>query len=270
MSGEQGDRIEQRLLRGIGGRRLLRMPLHPEHPRDLGLGHARRVHVGHRHLDRFDQAVGAAPAHDEVLTDAIDPLMVMRRAREWARFRGGRQQGPRLGRHRVQGLGVLDRDAVREEAVHVGQVLVQRAAERDVHDLHPPADAEGGDVQSVGGVHQPDLERVPVAFDAVEVLGVGIGSVGGRVDVAAAHQHQAVERLEECFGLAFLTGGDDRRTRSRTAERLEVGRRDAVAAVRPPRHPVVGEVVGHDRDQRPVAHGAASSANRSNTRRPLS
>ena len=58
--------------------------------RELRLGAVRPVHVGNRHLDRLDQAIGTAPAHDEALADAIHPLVVMGRARQWSRLRGGR------------------------------------------------------------------------------------------------------------------------------------------------------------------------------------
>jgi hypothetical protein len=57
-----------------------------------------------------------------------------------------------------EGLGVLDRNAVREQAVHVGRCWCSVPPNAMFMDLHS-ADAERG--RSVGGVHQPDLERIP-------------------------------------------------------------------------------------------------------------
>ena len=69
-------------------------------------------------------------------------------------------------------IGVRDRHAVLQHARHVGEMLVQRAAERDVHHLHAAADRERRQAEPVGGEQQVDLELVAVGLDAVRVLPV--------------------------------------------------------------------------------------------------
>ena len=105
------------------------------------------------------------------LADAIDALVVMRRARRGRRLRSSPQAAARLDRDVVQRLRVHDGHAVLEHPGEVGQVRMQRPAERDVHDLHAAADAEGRHAGSHRLVQQPDLDRVPVGLDAVDVRG---------------------------------------------------------------------------------------------------
>ena len=92
-------------------------------------------------------------------------------------------------------------------------------------------------MQSVGiairsaGVEQRDLGFVAVRLDAVDVLVRG-PAVSRRVDVAAADEQEAVERLEELLRLPLLTGRQDRRPSAGAAERVQVQGRDAVARPR--------------------------------------
>ena len=265
-------------MRRIGGRGFLRMPLDTEHPGDLGFGAVGRVHVRDRQLDGLDQAVGASTAHEEALSEPVDALMMVRGAREWPGLGRGREQGPGFRRHGVERLGALDRHTVLEEAGQIGQVLQQRAPERDVHDLHAAADAQGGQVRAVRRVDERDLDLVTVRFDAVVVLGVGRGPVASGLDVTAAHQHQAVERFEEVVGVACFARRDDGGPRARPAQGIEVWSGNAVASLRPPSDPIVGQVIAHHGHQWPIrgahdeigspAFAAATRTNRSNTSRP--
>ena len=152
-----------------------------------------------------------------------------------------------MGRHRVG-----DRDAVLEQPRDVGEMLVQRAAERDVHHLHAPADGERREAEALRGEQQVDLELVPVDLDAVRVLRVGVSAVAGRMDVAAAHQQQPVERRQDLLGVVRLAGAHDQDARAGSPERVDVRARDAVAAVGPSRDATGSQVIADDRDQRSV------------------
>ena len=79
-----------------------------------------------------------------------------------------------------------------------GQVLVQRAAERDREHLCAPADAEDAPAGVAGDAHARDLGAVAGGIDAHEGIGRAL-AVGGRIDVAAsAHQERvrARDRVE--------------------------------------------------------------------------
>jgi hypothetical protein len=130
-------------------------------------------------------------------------------------------------------------------------VWVQRAAEGDVHHLHPSADAEGRHCETVGRVEQRDLELVPVRFDPVEV-GRRRRAGTSRLDVAPADQQQGVEWLQDLLGGPPLAGSEDRGPRARPPQRLQVRLRDPVSALRPSRDAIAAEVVGDDGDERSI------------------
>ena len=220
-------------------------------------------------LDRLDEAVLAPAGDRQSVADPIHALMVMRRARQRAGLRHGRETAPRFDRHLVDRLGALERHAVLDQSRVVGQMLEERPAERDVHHLHASADAERRHGEAVRRSQQRDLELVPVRLDPVEVLD-RFRSVPGRVDVATADEEQGVERLEELFGGPLLAGSDDRRSRARPPKRVEVRAGDAVPPFGPPGDPIAGQVVGDDRDQGSVSvlgHGVECSEGPSGLRR---
>ncbi len=86
------------------------------------------------------------------------------------RPRRGQQPAPGRRLHVVRRDRIGDRDAVLQQPRDVGEVLVQRAAERDVHHLHPATDRERREPEAVRGEQQVDLELVAVGLDAVGVL----------------------------------------------------------------------------------------------------
>src|SRR5207247_6050824 len=95
---------------------------------------------------------------------------------------------------------------VREGAGDVcGDVLVERAAVGDVHQLDPAADAEGRDEVVDGGSRERRLEVVAAPVDGAEVC-VGSGAVEGGVDVVAADQQEAVDKRKRLAGAP--RGGD--------------------------------------------------------------
>ena len=135
-----------------------------------------------------------------------DPLVVVRLRR--VVDLPGRARGERaLGEPDVV-VGAVER--ARDAAVVlvadlVGEVLPERAAAGDVHDLHAAADAEQRDVALERAPGQCELERVPLGPHAAGHR-VGLGAVGGRVDVGAAGQDQAVQDVEHLVGLGLGLG----------------------------------------------------------------
>ena len=105
-----------------------------------------------------------------------------------------------------------------------------------------------GIASPIGGVQQRDLGFVAVRLDAVDVLVPG-PAVSRRVDVAAADEQEAVERLKELLRIPLLTGREDHRPSAGAAQRVEIQARDAVPALRPPGDAVAAQVVRHHGDQ---------------------
>ena len=75
-------------------------------------------------------------------------------------------------------------------------VLVQRAAARDVERLRAAADAEQRHPHGVGGARQLELEAVELRLGRAELL-VRAGAVGGGVEVRPAGEADAVEAVEQ-------------------------------------------------------------------------
>ena len=121
-------------------------------------------------FDRLDQTV-LGPAGDLRVRRPVDRRPddgVKRTASEPALVTAAR---------RLPGFGVtswivrVPRAARRARSARVvGEMLVERPAERDVHHLHASADAERGQGDPIGGSEQLDLELVPVRLDPVEVF----------------------------------------------------------------------------------------------------
>ena len=99
----------------------------------------------------------------------------------------------------------LDRDVVLGElagqllvllvADHLGQVLDEVAAERDVQHLRAAADREHRHVARERGLQQRELGAVALLDDPVRRL-VALLAVGGRIEVGAAGEDDPVERVE--------------------------------------------------------------------------
>ena len=79
-------------------------------------------------------------------------------------------------------------------------MLAERPAERHVHELHPAADPEHGQVAGDRPAGQREFGRVALG-DEVRGLGVGLGAVAGGTDVIAAGQDEAVEQVEHLVGV---------------------------------------------------------------------
>ncbi len=73
----------------------------------------------------------------------------------------------------------------------IRQVLFQRTARADCHDLHPPADPERGKTDSISGIEQSELPGVTITTH----LGHGMGHlpVALGIHVGAASDDQAIE-----------------------------------------------------------------------------
>ena len=103
-------------------------------------------------------------------------------------------------------------------ADHVGQVLVQGAAQLHVEDLAAAADGQHGQVGAQGGGQQRPLAGVAVLVHAVD-LGFGLLAVGPGVDVAAPGEDEPVEDGDHLVGggAGALGGGAGRGQQEGTA-----------------------------------------------------
>ena len=115
---DEDERVEQRLLRPIVGRGLLRVPLNAHHP-----GGPLVLLVLDGSLDRLDEPVRAPAGRREPVADAVDALMMVRTAGQRAAL--GERREPAAGERVdvMRRLRVLHRDAVRERTGQVGEVL---------------------------------------------------------------------------------------------------------------------------------------------------
>jgi hypothetical protein len=124
----------------------------------------------------------------------------------------------------VGAVEAAEHAAVLLVAEQLGQMLVQRAAARDVHDLHAAADPEHRQVALQRAAHERDLEAVALGDDA-DRLGMVLGAVGARVDVDPAGEHEAVEPVEDLVGIV-----DERRI-GREQQRHRAGAMDGIDVV---------------------------------------
>jgi len=102
------------------------------------------------------------------------------------------------------------------------EVLQEGAAAGDVQHLQAAADRQHGQVARLGRAHERDLEEVEVRFGRAE-RGVGGGPVDRRVQVRAARQAQAAERVQQRLDAVGVQRGDDHRHRTGAADRLGIG-----------------------------------------------
>ena len=132
-------------------------------------------------LEGLGQLVDRRPAGDlEALADAVDGLVVVG-LRAVDDLAGGARGQRAVGQaHVVVGAVEGARVApVLVVAVALGQVLQQRAAGGDVHELHPAADAQQREVALQRAAGERDLEVVALG-DRAAGLGVRLLPVGGR------------------------------------------------------------------------------------------
>jgi hypothetical protein len=153
-------------------------------------------------LERLGQLVHDRPAGgDEALAESVDALVMvrLRGVEDLAR----RTMGERaLGQAHVV-VGVVEgaqRAAVLVMAVALGQVLQQRPAAGDVHELHSAADAEQRDAALHRAACERDLEDVALGHRPAR-LGVRLRPVGTGVDVGPAGQDQPVDDVEQLVGV---------------------------------------------------------------------
>ena len=114
-----------------------------------------------------------------------------------------------LDRDLVDGVGRTAALAVHDVG-DLGQVLLERAAQRHVEHLVAAADAEQRQAEVAGGAGQRQLEHVGVGMAAGDV-GRGLGAVVLRVDVAAAGQQQAVESGHHLVDVVGIDARHDER-----------------------------------------------------------
>ena len=133
---------------------------------------------------------GAQAVATQALAERVDRLVV--EGVDLGRAGAEHARGERAGgdAHRVRGLR-------RELGLAVVlDVLVQRAAARDVERLRAAADAEQRHARGVGGARELELEAVERGLGRAERL-VGAGAVGGGIEIRAAGEADAVEALEQ-------------------------------------------------------------------------
>ncbi len=155
-------------------------------------------------------------------------------------------------------------------ADHIRQMLHQRPACGDGHELHAPADPEQREPDPLRFLQQRELPGVAVVVPAHHVR-VGILPVPAGVHVGAARDEDAVQAAEHGRG---RTGRLDRRQQHRDAarafDRSRVVGREQVGLDLPPGAPVGGLAVGRDPDDRSrvsQSRNPAGSRTRSRGRR---
>jgi hypothetical protein len=133
-------------------------------------------------------------------------------------------------------------------AEDVGEVLLERAAEGHVEDVHSPADPEHGQAPLERRARDPELEPVARGLDRVG-LRVRLGAIVRRVGVARRPaDDQRVEAVERVRRL--LVGRQQHRAPARALDRGHVRGRRARGELGPAvrRHLLQG---GGDADDRP-------------------
>ena len=190
------------------------------------------------HLDRLDHVVVGRPAaDDQPLAEPVDALVVVRLAPRRARAPTARAASEPGSSRTSWSPKAPGRVAVVARARRVGQVLVERAAAGDVQQLHAAADrrAPACRARAPGGASASSNAsrsgRVPVR------LRVGLGAVGGRIDVGAAGEQQPVDAGRAAASgsrRAASSGGSSSGEAAGRLDRRAVGaRRDVDVDVRP-------------------------------------
>ena len=161
--------------------RLLRMPLH------------RKDEVVAGQLDGLDHTVGIPRADHQTGANFVDGLMVVARRVSGLPHQRG-QPGARHRAHRQPGEHPVAR-TMSVVAKHVRQVLVQRAAERDIEDLRAPTDAQHRQPPGQRALQQREL---PTIAGSAGLVGrrMRLLAVGDGVQVVAAGNHQGVQAVQ--------------------------------------------------------------------------
>ena len=116
----------------------------------------------------------------------------------------------------------------------LGDVLLERAAERHVQQLHPAADPENRHVPLDCSLGDRQLRSVALGHGAVR-RGMRVGAVRGGIDVVAAGEDQPVDQLEYLIGvlLELLVGGNHQRKPAGALDRGDVAVRQQRRALIP-------------------------------------
>src|SRR5262245_33482822 len=144
-------------------------------------------------LEGFHGAVGGAGGFPEALAEGGEALVVMRL--HIVAVAEDRREA-RVG----QNLDVVLREDARRLLMHVGadavwDVLLEVATESDVQHLRAAANREDRQVTGERGLHQRELEVVPLAHDARR-LSVCLLAVELRIEVGAPGEDDAVDRFD--------------------------------------------------------------------------
>ncbi len=180
------------------------MPLHAKHEAVPGV------------LDSLDHPVGRARVHDQAGGGLAHGLMVGAVDLDLVHSDDPVQQGFGRDRDGMAGLGARVGLLVGERARdRVGDVLNERAAERDVQELLAPADAEHGHLLSDRAVGQGELEGGPIVLGRDRLV-ARLGAEMGGVDVeVAARDDEPVDQREIGLDLLRLVGQQHRRAAGR-------------------------------------------------------
>jgi hypothetical protein len=76
------------------------------------------------------------------------------------------------------------------------EMLLKRAAQRDIQDLHPSTNRQCWNTQLNRRASQREFQRIAFLAHAV-YLRVTILAIPGRVNIATADQHQSIDALQE-------------------------------------------------------------------------
>ena len=246
---------------------LLGMPLDAEHVSVAG------------GLERLRESVVGARGHDEAIAELVDALVVVAVHVEVVLSPTSAARAvPSLD---LDGVGREDAAADPEPlgAQRLGQVLMQRAAARHVHELEAAADGEHRDPPLVGPAEQSELPGVAVRSRVVGE-GMPLCPVELGLDVLAARQDQPVQAVEHdgCRQFGVRLRRKEHRDAARCRHGIEVHVRQECRLHVP--HPLLGllEVRRQTDDRRTAVrrpdvvrvvrnHGSAPSPSR-RRRRP--
>ena len=98
----------------------------------------------------------------------------------------------------LEGNAVMGRSRVVARFDMGGKVLVQRAAEVDIHQLHTSADAEHGKIDLEGDVEKSAFVGIAMRVGVPEIR-VGFLTELGWIDVIAAAEQEAIEAFEDLW-----------------------------------------------------------------------
>lgn len=199
-------------------------------------------------LERLGQVIGYRPAANrEPLSDPINALMmVLHSAVNY--FAGDRRRKRALLQAHVVSAafeGPWGRSVYRRE------VLDERAAKRNVEQLHPSADAQQWHVNFNGSADQADLAAI--AFDPRAFMRrIRLRPIQRCIDVWTARQKQPIEALQQVHRRLVLKGNVGREQDSDPAGALHgldehLWNERRLNVPQPPAR--IGDV-GGDRDQR--------------------